>query len=369
MAPPAGSEEQYPILVQWQFGLGRVVAFTSDVAGGADGWSQDWLTAGNVDTFTDFWSRVVDWSLRTVEDAGLSVQTQYENGKIRVTVIDNRDAAERARRPLGNLGIRVTSSATTEPADATLEPIAAGVYEATVPAEAAGSYAATVYGTAVVGGQSRSVVLGRGAAAVPYAPEFAAVQDNAGLLQQIASVTGGRVINEQDLAAADLFLPNGSFRRRLLPVWHWLLCLAAVVLLMDVAVRRLVIDPRELAGWFQSRWQGLRGQKVLAAESQQYLARLKTRKAEVDERLGTARDRPTAEPWTPPTPSTVPTPRGSPLTQTPPLAPDQGPPAAPSAPPSTAPAEDFAARLLKAKQKAREQMLEPPRDDTQPPSA
>jgi uncharacterized membrane protein len=369
VAPPVGSEEQYPILTQWQFGLGRVVAFTSDVAGGADGWSQDWLTAGNQETFNDFWSRVVDWSLRTVDDAGLSVQTSYENGKLRVTVIDNRDAAERARRPVGNLGIRVTSSATTEPADATMEPIAAGVYEATVPAEAAGSYAVTVYGTAVVGSQSRHVVMGRSAAAVPYAPEFAAVQDNAGLLKQIASNTGGRIINEQDLANADLFLPDGSFRRRLQPVWHWLLTLAAVVLLLDVAVRRIVIEPRELAGWLQTRWQRLRGQKVLAAESQQYLARLKTRKAEVDERLGTAKERPTAEPSSPPEPSTAPRPETSSLTQAPPAPSFQAPAAASPQPPRVSQAEHLAARLLKAKQKAREQMEKPPRDDTQPPSA
>lgn len=369
VAPLGGTEDQYPILTQWQYGLGRVVAFTSDVAGGADGWSQDWLTAGNVETFNDFWSRVVDWSLRTVQDAGLSVQTQYENGRIRVTVIDNRDAAERARRPLGNLGIRVTSSATTESADATLEPIAAGVYEATVPAEAAGSYAVTVHGTAIVGGQSRSVIMGRSATAVPYAPEFAAVQDNAGLLQQIAALTGGRVINERDLAGADLFVSDGSFRRRLQPVWHWLLCLAAVTLLVDVAVRRIAIEPREVAGWLQARWQRLRGQKALAAESQQYLDRLKTRKAEVEERLGTAKDRPLVEAWSPPAPSATGPPVTSPAAKAPPAAPPQAPPPVAPAPPSAAPAEDFAARLLRAKQKAREQMQEPPRDELQPPSA
>lgn len=355
---PISDGERYPILAQWQYGLGRVVAFTSDVAGGDLGWSRQWLGGPQQETFNDFWSRIVEWSLRSVDDRGLAVQTKYENGKIRVTLIDNRDVAERAQRPLGSLSVRVTSSGSTEPKQAVLEPISAGVYEATVDAEAAGSYGVTVSGTAVIGGQPRAVIMGRGAVAVPYSPEFAVVKDNAGLLQEMANMTKGRVIAEQDLARTDLFVHDGSFSRRLQPLWHWLLFAAAFVLVADVAVRRIAIDPREVVGWAVGRWQAWRGQAVLPAASQQYFARLKTTKAQVGEQLGGTAERPPAPTWQPPAPSpAAPPPPG--------LAP---PPkkTTPPPPPPLSTGEDFAARLLKAKQKAREQMKD---DETGPASS
>ena len=365
---PISADEQYPILAQWQYGLGRVVAFTSDPAGGEQGWSRAWL-APDRETYNDFWNRIIDWSLRTVDDAGLSLETRYDNGKVRVTLVDNREAAARAARPLGNLGVRIAGTASATPIEAVLEPVAAGVYEATVDAEAAGSYTVTVSTAATEpDGTTRPVVVGRGAVAVPYPPEFSAVRDNAGLLAEIAALTGGRVIAEEDLANADLFVHDGTFSRKLQPLWYWLLYLAAFVLVADVAARRITFDPESLAAWVRSRFMEWFRPTAVSPESQQYFDRLKSKKAEVGEQLGTPAERPPAAAQAGPRPPLAPAAApeaGTPPSILPPTAsptqpvlPPQGPAAKPGKPPPPAAGEDFATRLLKAKQKAREQMEE-----------
>src|SRR6185312_17560385 len=53
------SNRRDPILVHWNYGLGRVVAWTSDLS---SQWAKDWLSWPGLD---QFWSQVVDWGLRS----------------------------------------------------------------------------------------------------------------------------------------------------------------------------------------------------------------------------------------------------------------------------------------------------------------
>jgi len=76
----------------------------------------------------------------------------------------------------------------------------------------------------------------------PFTDEFRALEDNAGLLRQIAERTGGRVL-PADAQQANLWLRDGLTR----PVAResiYLLCamLAIGVFLIDVAVRRVRLD-------------------------------------------------------------------------------------------------------------------------------
>ena len=87
--------------------------------------------------------------------------------------------------------------------------------------------------------------------------------------------------------------------RSFAPLWPALLWLAACLFLGDVAVRRIALDvgpDPELAAL--NEWRKLRGQEVAAAS--EYMDKLKSRKAEVDEQLDRtargARDRPAGGP-------------------------------------------------------------------------
>jgi len=353
MQAPLAGEDENPILAQWQYGLGRSVAFTSDAMGDTGGWSRMWIRPANAALYGDFWTRVVDWSMRNLDESGISMQSRYENGKMRVTLIDNRDRQQRAAKPLGTLKATVGSSTTAESKEVTLEPIAAGVYEGTVEATQAGNYsiaASMVVKDKEGPGGTRSVIVGRGALAVPYSPEFATVEDNEGLLQHIAEMTGGRVLDENKLAAENLFLHEGAYARRLQPMWHWLLFLGAILLVTDATVRRIAVDPRAAVRQGRRVVEQMRGQKELPHASQEYLGRLRRGKegaavpqGEVSRvEIASRKFEVPAGGVEQPEATTPATPRPA----TPPLPPK----------PAANEGDDFAARLMKAKQKAREQM-------------
>jgi hypothetical protein len=304
--------------------------------------------------YSDFWTRVVEWSMRNVDDAGLSVQSRYENGKLRVTLVDNRDKATRAEKPLTGLKLTVAASGSKDALEPVLEPISPGVFEAVIETEAAGSYSIAVSRPITVKNaegkeESAMQIVGRSALAVPYSPEFATVRSNAGLLQQLAEFTKGRVIEEGALAAASLFDHDLPPTRDLQPIWHWLAFAAAVMLLFDVMVRRIAIQPAAVAAKLGDLYKRLRGTARLSEQSQQYFERLKTKKADVGEQLQkaktTRRFEGTAEQAAAFTDGTQPRPQPRPPTPQP----------VPEAKPVT-PGDDFAARLMKAKQKARDQI-------------
>jgi hypothetical protein len=194
------------------------------------------------------------------------------------------------------------------------------------------------------------VILARDAFAVPYSSEFSNVRSNDGLLDQVSKETGGRIIEEAALASADIFRHDQSPTLHMQPIWYWLVILAAALLLLDVATRRIAIEPEAIAGKLRDGWARLRGKGKLTAESQQYIERLRSRKAAVGAQLeqGKAAKRfeapadvqpvevSTAPPASRPPPRPVERPRlGAEQEQE---------------------ALDFATRLMRAKQKAREQI-------------
>ncbi|HQR07067.1 MAG TPA: VWA domain-containing protein [Gemmatales bacterium] len=352
MQAPIAGEDDNPIYAQWQYGLGRSVAFTSDAMGGTGSWAREWI-ANQQPLYGDFWTKVIDWSMRNLDDSGISLMSRYENGKMRVTIIDNRDREARAKKPLGTIKATIGSSGSSESKEIVLEPVSAGVYEGSVDTTQAGNYsvaASMVLPDKDGPGGMRSVIVGRGAMAVPYSPEFATVEDNAGLLERIAEVTGGRVLDEQTFGKENLFLHEGSYARRLQPIWHWLLFAAAVMLVCDAATRRIAIDPVLMAQRTKKMMQEMRGPKELAETSQEYLGRLKKGKAAA----GVAVAEPTVVTDTASRKFEAPTDFTAPTSSTPTTK-----PSTPTvAKPKEAEGDDFAARLMKAKKKAREEMDE-----------
>lgn len=349
MQAPLAGEEENPIYSQWQYGLGRSVAFTSDAMGANNAWARLWIK-DQQPLFTDFWTKVIDWSMRNLDDSGIALESRYQNGKMRVTVIDNRDREARARKPLGTIKATIGSSGSSDSKEITLEPVSAGVYEGFVETAQAGNYsvaASMVLPDKDGPGGLRSVIVGRGAMAVPYSPEFATVEDNAGLLERLAQVTGGRVLDEKSFGKDNLFLHEGSYARRLQPIWHWLLFCAAVMLVIDAAVRRISVDPMVIAQRTKKMVQEMSGPKELAETSQEYLGRLKKGKADAGVIV--------AEPIVV---TNIATRKFEAPTDF--VATEEKKDAAPTTPKPAAPkpmeADDFASRLMKAKKKARDEM-------------
>src|SRR5215208_4065295 len=121
---------------------------------------------------------------------------------------------------------------------------------------------------------------------VSYSPEFADLESNTTLLKTLARITGGNVYSEdpktlKDLSASgDLYRPAPEGARALLPLWYWLVFLAAAGLLLDVGVRRISLEPGEVRSAAARRWARMRKKQEAraAAEEDEFLARLRQKK-------------------------------------------------------------------------------------------
>jgi uncharacterized membrane protein len=369
--------QHFPILAYWHYGLGKAVAFTSDARSGTGiiGWDRDWAESP---LYAKFWEQVIDYAARARESGRLALRSEYRDGTIKF-ILEARQAG-RGGKPQSGLALR---GAVTPPSPVANEnkqvrlrfvEKSAGTYEAEVKAEDAGSYFANVQVVKpveqMVNGRKvrvdNVVDSVRGGVTIPYSPEFADVESSAGLetkgpalLEKLRAATGGKAFEDDDQALAQAAaLPSEVFRAglRATPsrqtIWPWLLLAAAVCLLLDVAVRRIALDP--MVGVMAARrlWERLRGREVVVGRAPEYFDRLRSRKAEIGEALSRARARQRfdvpAAPAPPVTTADQGTAAPAPRPPTPP-APRVGPEA-----PQQEPA-DYASRLLKAKKKVWEE--------------
>jgi uncharacterized membrane protein/secreted protein with Ig-like and vWFA domain len=225
-----------PLLAHWQYGLGRVVAFTSDARAK---WARDWLTWNQYQTF---WRQVVHWSLRRLEDSDFTVELTTDRGEGRV-VVDALDANGAFRNDLNLHGRIVAPGGSTNLVS--LRPIAPGRYEATFPMRDSGAYLLNLL--QLEKGQVRSAqVLG---ANLNDHPEFSASGPNLALLRRIAESTGGTLL-DPDRPGTSPFLDGRQTTWQPYDLWEWLLKLAVILWVLDVAIRRL--DP-DLEAW-RSVW-------------------------------------------------------------------------------------------------------------------
>lgn len=355
---PPTLDQRFPILASWQYGLGKAVAFTSDArtSGGRLGWDREW--AGS-DLYLKFWEQVIGWALRGVETGKLSLASEYRDGKVRVTV----SARDERNRPMTDLRLQglVTvpnqQPGETKPVELKFEQKNSGEYEAEFKAEEAGSYFINAKalrtskqmkdGKEVEVEETDSI---RSGVTLPYSPEFADLESNTALLDQLADVTGGQVYDESGLD--DVSKSGQVFRRSSVsaqspqPMWFWLVTLAGLGLFFDVAVRRIAVEPAEASAAAVKLWERLRGRADAAAGSPQFLERLQNRKAQVEETMVKAARRFEA--------AEEPVPVGPVQTADQATTRRAAAPPPPRSPPNPAetPADDAFARLMKAKKKA-----------------
>jgi hypothetical protein len=297
---PPTLDQRFPILASWQYGLGKAVAFTSDAesSGGRLGWDRDW--AGS-DMYLKFWEQVIGWALRGVETGKLSIATEYRDGKVRVTVSGRDDK----NRPLTDLRLQGLVTAPEQkpagkPIELKFEQKSSGEYEAEFKAEEEGTYFVNALarrttkqikdGKEVPVEESDSI---RSGVTLPYSPEFADLESNTGLLEKLATMTDGKIYDESDKALSEVVRRNEVFRRSPVtaqspqPMWYWLVLLAGIGLLFDVAVRRIAVEPAEVSSAAVRIWDKLRGRAEGAAPTP-FLERLQNRKVQVEESLGRA---------------------------------------------------------------------------------
>ncbi len=201
-----------PLLVTWQYELGRVVALPVDFQSGAAEWSA-WSGFGKL------WAQLVLWAMPTDGLAGtrrLRVRALPGGSEIRLETTEG-DA--------GPYAIRFADGV-----DASLLPAGPRHYRTVVPALAPGLHAVTLR----AGRREERVTLAVPQPA-PSGRERRAVGPNLRLLRQVAERTGGGVDPEPDA----VLTARPGVARDVLPLAGVLIPLVLMVLLGDVALRRL----------------------------------------------------------------------------------------------------------------------------------
>lgn len=352
---PKQADMRFPILAYWRYGLGTTVAFTSD-AGSSELWSENWIAEP---LYARFWEQVFDYAMRPIENENLTMRAYYHDGQIRV-IVQAKDEQGKPDINLTDLQAEVTLPRGTgqgvRKPQLRFEQKSSGLYEATFPTEQSGSYfiGLRVTRRSMDGGniklQDESV---RASVTIPYAPEFADMESNVDLLERIRQETGGERFDDDaetltEIAnSGQVFRPTPAGFTSYQPMWHWLLYLAAIVFLIDVAIRRIAFERIDFVGPFHKAWLWLRGREE-EEQTPQFFERLKNRKAQIGERLSR------------PEPSRKFENQGEPMTA-PSGADTSTAPLPTSKPPSSASTsdeddeDDFAARLLKAKKRIQEE--------------
>jgi len=216
-----------PVLAQWQYGLGRTVAWTSDVQGH---WARDWV---NWPEFPRFAAQLIGWVLPNVSGSGLqmNLQSQAQQTEIAVSALD---AAGQPRVGLDMRAVLVNPDGSQQTVPLASE--APGVYQGSLPNPPPGSYMLQIVGT-----QSGQVVTQDSTAlVVPYSPEYRIGQANPALLDRLAQATGGMALDQPAAAFARVDQHVGVAREIALP----LLLLALILLPIDIIVRRLLVVRR-----------------------------------------------------------------------------------------------------------------------------
>nr|WP_255639780.1 VWA domain-containing protein [Aquibacillus saliphilus] len=215
------SEKDDPVLARWQYGLGKTVAWTSDLSG-------EW--SGNFPKWTNWsplWNDIVTWTFPQYQKKTYEIAKQIEGNNVTldVTAADYQSSSLNAS----------LVSEKGEEVNLHLQPKAPGEYQGSFEANEPG-----VYFLQITEQQNEEVISSfKTGIVVPYSQEFAFVPANHQLIEEIATAGGGEVIDNLDEVFNTEAMPP---RYDIKDLFYLLLSLALLLFLIDVAVRRFRIS-------------------------------------------------------------------------------------------------------------------------------
>jgi uncharacterized membrane protein len=216
------TEKGDPLLAWWRYGLGMTAAFTSDAK---SRWAAEWLTWPG---YSKFWTQVVRQTMRKSDSRGIQVATERRANQVNIEV----DAVNDLGQFLNQSAVELTViNPQLQRATHPLRQVAPGRYATQVDVPKSGAYhleLAVKQNDQVVSRQSRGLMIG-------YSDELRIQPTNTKLLSEIPSATGGTT----NLGAPNVFQESDQTAIRPTPWWPWLLSAAAILLVLDVALRRI----------------------------------------------------------------------------------------------------------------------------------
>jgi hypothetical protein len=185
--------------------------------------------------------------MRPAGSANVRVATRSEGDETFVTVTALDDAGEPVNFGVVRGTVAHDDGREIASQGLSLRQTGPGRYEGSFESGESGSYLMSLrYDAAGGSGDSGTVTA---SVERPFADEFRARGANRGLLERVASVTGGRVLS-LDGGGVELFSRAGLEKPvALTPVWLWLALGAVGLFLADVAIRRVRLSGASIAAW------------------------------------------------------------------------------------------------------------------------
>jgi hypothetical protein len=214
-----------PILATWQYGLGRVVAWTAD-----DG--TDFATAMRAwERYDSFFAAVLRWSLPDPDYRPVSISASRDAGNVRFDIAVTGAGGQ----PIDlSQAVLEVGQPGADPTRLDLAPTGADSWGATLTGGNTGVYQATISWPAANGMSTDTQ-----AVVVPPSPELRPSGDGTALLAALADQSGGKQRSIDD--ASGIFNEPSSDQSGQLhtyrPIWRWLLTAGLILLLLEWSIR------------------------------------------------------------------------------------------------------------------------------------
>ncbi len=205
-----------PILAYWQYGLGRTVAWTSDVSGE---WTAEY---SNWDNYMVLWNNIIKLVSEDNGMEGTSVRVEQNGNKATVKYYTDEYSANTSV-------VGYVYDAEGNVKEVTLDPKKPGEYETVIDTKDTGIYTINVQQK-----ESDNVFSSINTAAImQYSLEYRFYPNNT-LLEDFASSTGAIFVEKPE----EVFAHIPEFVKARFNLWIPLLILAALLFIMDIAFRR-----------------------------------------------------------------------------------------------------------------------------------
>ena len=228
------SHRNDPVLAKWQYGLGRVVAWTSD--DGADlasGW-QSW------DNYSAFWAGMLRWTLPDPANNPVSLSVSRDGPDELLALTTSSDPSSTDYVDLTGMTVQIADL--QGKVDSGIKPVqtGSGQYQIRIDSTTPGAYQLQLVDSS---GKASGNPIGF---VLPGSPELQPSANGTEVMTAIASTTGGAVLTlDNPKAAFDGAPVSGSVIRIYRPIWSWFAIIALVALLLDLMTR--------LHGWDRIR--------------------------------------------------------------------------------------------------------------------
>jgi hypothetical protein len=217
-----------PLLVSWRYGLGRVMAFTSDLSGR---WGKDWVTWQG---FPQWASQLARDTMRKILATKMRTEFKPEGDSIKVSA----DFVSAEGNFLNHLNLKANITAPNQSVqEKPFQQTAPGRYETKFTPSERGVHLLALY--AERKSAEPPLQVGTVPYVAPYPKEYRELKPNVALLSRLAEETGGEVLDPEkiDEGVKRLYTPTPGKSTQAQATWWPLSGLGLFLFLADLVLR------------------------------------------------------------------------------------------------------------------------------------